>query len=113
MGKDLVGSDGNDVYKYYLSVCGPLSSSAAAACTSVSSTSSACQILVQGGMQAFDIGDNAVGHVPNFAYVDDAQTAVAYNITGAMQWSAHIIVYHSQKMSPRVRSSPLFSPGQN
>ena len=113
VGKDFVGSDGGSTYKYYLSLCGTLSSPAASTCNQISSTSSACQIQQQGGVQTFDIGNYDVNSPPTWSYVDEEQTAVQYNITGAVQWSAHIIVYHSQKMSPRVRSSPLFSPGQN
>ena len=91
MGTDLVGSDGSATYTYYLNVCGVLSSTPAAQCTAIQSTSSACQVQVSGGTGAYDIGNWMASAPPAWNYVDPANPAlgVGYSMMGAQSCWAH------------------------
>jgi hypothetical protein len=84
MGTDISGSDGTNNYDYYLSVCGPLTSTAAASCSQVSSTSSACQIqmLPTPNSQTFDIGDWNAATPVTWQYTG---RDIMYTLTGANQ----------------------------
>jgi len=91
MGTDLVGSDGGSQYAYYMSVCGALSSTAAASCVQGNTDASACQLQVQGGAQAFDLGNWDESAAQKWSYIDAKLPAVGiqYQLTGATQCSAN------------------------
>jgi hypothetical protein len=83
-GKDWPGTDGTEQYKYFVSVCGVLSSTDAASCTEVQSTSAACQIQISGGPQTFDIGDYNTNAPPAWQYIDgNADAGAMYGLSGS------------------------------
>ncbi len=87
MGKDIIGKDslGSTKYAYYLSLCGPLTSSDASSCLQVQSQSSACQIQVTQGTQTFDIGNYDPANPPAWKYTAD-KSGVTFDMNGAIQW---------------------------
>jgi len=90
-GSDLVGSDGGSQYQYYLSVCGTLSSAAARPCVQYTPSASACQLQVQGGAQAFDVGNWNAAAAPQWSYISPSVPAlgVQYQLSGANQcWAS-------------------------
>lgn len=65
-GLDISGSDSGSTYSYLLSLCGPLSSEAAAGCLQISSTASACQ-LQTGQSQSYDVGNWVASSPPTWS----------------------------------------------
>jgi len=83
VGKDFKGSDGTDQYKYFVSVCGALTSSDASSCTQEDSTMAACKLDLKVGETVYDIGNYVAGSPPTFTYTDATKTAVQYTLSGA------------------------------
>jgi len=82
-GTDLVGSDGTPSGQaYYLSVCGVLSSAAAAPCLQTSAAASTC--LAPGGAMAVALGIWNVSAPPQWSFIDSTAAAVGiqYSLTG-------------------------------
>lgn len=71
-GTDLSGSDGTDTYAYDLSVCGVLTSTAAAPCKQISNDASACQRQLQGGTGSFDLGNWNTANQPQWEWIDES-----------------------------------------
>lgn len=84
-GADLQGSDGGNVFEYYLRVCGVLTSAPTAPCTQIMSSVSACQIRVSGGTGTFDVGNWISTSPPVWSFIDPAQPGlgVQYSMQGA------------------------------
>lgn len=124
MGKDIVGSDGTATYAYYMNVCGPLTSTAAASCTAIQSTSSACQVQVSDGTGAYDTGNWIAAAPPTWGYIDPSAKSlgVMYSMQGAQScWAqppaqyyvANILFTCSTKTGPLAITIPARSCIQN
>jgi len=104
---DITGSDGTPQYKYFLNVCGPLKSTDAASCTSLSKSASACQIEVV-GTQTFDIGNwDATATAPTWK--DSTKKTITFSMTGSPQcwamggaqtYQAQIVLNCADKQGP-------------